>query len=219
MAAIPPEQSIRNALSTARVGTYVAATAAVPSLPGALALYAWNAQVSAAMLSPLHMCEVVVRNVVSDALTAVYGANWPWNTAFEGSLPTKGKFNMRAHLVSKRKGKTTTGKVIPELAFVFWEKMFTGRFDAQIWNGHLVNVMPYLPAGLSVQAARNKINTDLNKIRGLRNRIAHHEPIFNRPLAAEFAMIEELVKFRCPVTAVWMVANQQATPFFGTKPP
>jgi hypothetical protein len=218
MAAIPPDQSIRNALFAAPVGTSEAATAAVPPLPGALALYAWNAQVSAAMLSPLHMCEVVVRNVVSNALTAVYGTNWPWNPAFEGSLPTKGKFKMRAHLTSKRKGKTTTGKVIPELAFVFWEKMFTGRFDAQIWNKHLFNVMPHLTGGLSVQAARNKINTDLNKIRGLRNRIAHHEPIFNCPLAAEFAIIEELVRFRCPVTAAWMITNQQATPFFRTKP-
>ena len=126
---------------------------------------------------------------------------------------------MRAHFTSKRKGKATTGKVIPELAFAFWEKMFNGRFDARIWNNHLINVMPHLPAGLSVQAVRNKINTDLNKIRGLRNRIAHHEPIFNRPLATEFAMIEELFRFRCPVTAAWMVTNQQATPFFGTKPP
>ncbi|MET3109390.1 hypothetical protein AAKU58_004242 [Oxalobacteraceae bacterium GrIS 1.18] len=168
------------------------------------------------------MCEVVVRNAVSEALTALtaeYGANWPWNPAFVGSLPTKGKFNMRTHLTSKRKGKVTTGKVIPELAFVFWEKMFTGRFDAQIWNKHLANVMPNLNAAWSVQTARGKISVDLNKIRGLRNRIAHHEPIFSRPLASEFALIEELIQFRCPVTAAWMVQHQQATPFFGIKPP
>lgn len=44
---------------------------------GALALYAWNAQVSAALMAPLHLCEVVVRNAAADAIAAVYGVNWP----------------------------------------------------------------------------------------------------------------------------------------------
>lgn len=218
MAAIAPEESIKSALSAARIGTYEAATTVVPSLDGALALYAWNSQVSAAMLSPLHMCEVVIRNAVSDALTNEYGDQWPWHPAFEGSLPTSGKFNMRAHLTSKRKGKPTTGKVIPELAFVFWEKMFTGRFDGQIWNKHLANVMPYLNPAWDTQAARGKVNKDLNQIRTLRNRIAHHEPIIKRILSDDFRLIEELIGFRCPVTAAWMVQHQQAQPFFGIKP-
>jgi hypothetical protein len=218
MAAILPEQSIKNALSAARVGTYETATTAASSLSGALALYAWNSQVSAAMLSPLHMCEVVIRNAVSEALTVEYGDRWPWNPSFVGSLPEKGKFNMRAHLKAQRVGKATTGKVIPELSFKFWEKMFTGRFDLQIWNKHLTNVMPNLDPSWNTQVARGKINKDLFTIRGLRNRIAHHEPIFNRPLSAEFDLIEELISFRCPVTAAWMVQHQQAKPFFSTKP-
>lgn len=218
MTAIPPEESIKNALSAARIGTYEAATTVVPSLSGALALYAWNSQVSAAMLSPLHMCEVVIRNAVSDALTFEYGDRWPWNSAFEGSLPTSGKFNMRAHLTSKRKGKPTTGKVIPELAFVFWEKMFTGRFDGQIWNKHLSDVMPHLNSAWNTQAARGKVNKDLNQIRALRNRIAHHEPIIKRNLTDDFQLIKDLIGFRCRVTAAWMVQHQQAQPFFGIKP-
>jgi len=75
MASNSPDQAIKEALSAARLGTYEAATTAVPMLPGALALYAWNAQISAAMLAPLHLCEVVMRNAVSDALVAIYGAD------------------------------------------------------------------------------------------------------------------------------------------------
>jgi len=33
----------------------------------ALALYAWNAEVSAALLAPLHICEVVMRNAAAEA--------------------------------------------------------------------------------------------------------------------------------------------------------
>lgn len=38
--------------------------------PAALALYVWNAEVSGAFMAPLHICEVVIRNAVSDALAA-----------------------------------------------------------------------------------------------------------------------------------------------------
>ncbi len=213
-----PNEQIKKSLSAARIGTYESATTVNPKLDGALALYAWNSQVSAAMLSPLHMCEVVIRNAVSDALEAEYGDRWPWSYAFESSLPISGKFNMQAHLKTKRKGISTTGKVIPELSFVFWEKMFTGRFDGQIWNKHLKNVMPNINPAWNTQEARRAINQDLNKIRGLRNRIAHHEPIFNRVLSDDFKLIENLIKFRSPITAAWMDLHQQATPFFSTKP-
>lgn len=219
MNTIPPEESIKNALSAARIGTYEMATKVVPSLGGALALYAWNSQVSAAMLSPLHMCEVVIRNAISDAITIEYGDQWPWNPAFEGSLPIKGRFNMRAHLKSQRKDKATTGKVIPELSFVFWEKMFTCRFDDQIWNDHLKQVMPHLDPLWDTQTARGKIYKDIEQIRKLRNRIAHHEPIIKRDLSEDFQLIEELIGFRCPITAAWMVQHQQAQLLFGTKPP
>lgn len=219
MSAIQPDQAIKDALSAARLGTYEQATILNPPLPGALALYAWNAKVSAAMLAPLHICEVVTRNAVSDALTSAYGSNWPWNSALEGSLPNKGHFRMRDHLVAQRNGMPTTGKVIADLNFVFWQKMFTGRFDAQLWNPHLRTVMPNLDASWSVQTARARIYDDLETIRRLRNRIAHHEPIFTRNLALDFQKIQELISYRCKATATWMINNQQAIPFFVAKPP
>lgn len=74
-------QLIRQALSVPRMGTYERAVVAEHDYiaAAALDLYNWNAQVSGAFMAPLHICEVVVRNAVSDALTAVYGPNWPWS--------------------------------------------------------------------------------------------------------------------------------------------
>lgn len=219
MVAIPPDQAIKNALSAARMGTYEGATQAAEQLPGALALYAWNAKVAGAMLAPLHLCEVVLRNAVSDALTAVYGPNWPWMHAFEGSLPNpQTGFSMRKELRSARHHQPSTGKAIAELKFAFWQKMFTGRFDAQIWNPHLNAVMPHLNPAWTVQQARKRIYDDLESLRLLRNRIAHHEPIIKRPLGADFQKIQELIAFRCPHTASWMVHNQQAQALINAKP-
>ena len=219
MASNLPDQAIKVALSAARVGTYEAATTAVPVLPGALALYAWNAQVSAAMLAPLHLCEVVMRNAVSDALMAIYGADWPWSVTFLTSLPNPPMgFNPTRDLINARHNKATTGRVIPELKFVFWQTMFTSRFDVRIWNPHLRSVLPHLNPDKTTQQLRGLIYSELEQLRKLRNRIAHHEPIFMRNLLDDFQKIHDLIAFRCPITSAWMVQNQGAQAFINARP-
>lgn len=212
--------AVKGALSAARMSTYETAMAAsaTPDI-AALDLYTWNAQVSAALLAPLHICEVVVRNAAHDALEAIYGANWPWSSVFEGSLPKPGKgYKPVVDLISVRNTQPSTGKVIPELKFVFWQKMFTGRHDVRLWNMHLRRVFPNLSPALSVAQHRQSIYTDLEQIRMLRNRIAHHEPIFARNLAADYASIIRLIEGRCAVTAAWLGTHQQATPMIAAKP-
>jgi hypothetical protein len=128
-------------------------------------------------MAPLHICEVVIRNAVSDALTAVYGVRWPWSSVFESSLPfQRNVYNPRSDLQVCRRRQVTTGKVVPELKFVFWQKMFTGRYDVRLWDVHLRSVLPNLDPAKTVAQLRQEIYTDLEDVRRLRNRIAHHEP-------------------------------------------
>ena len=80
-------QPVKAALSAARIATYEKAAGIIdpatgvvdPNSTKALELYAWNALVSGALLMPLHVCEVVIRNAVAEALEAKYGAMWPWS--------------------------------------------------------------------------------------------------------------------------------------------
>ena len=213
MSNITTIRAIRNSLSVARLSTFEAATVSVgdESL-AALELYAWNARLSASLLAPLHICEVVIRNAVSDALASVYGTNWPWSAVFERSLsnPPVG-YSPRKDLQNSRKGAVTTGKVIPELKFVFWQRVFTGRHDVRLWNTHLRRVLPNLDSAKSVGQLRQDIYQDIEQIRSLRNRIAHHEPIFKRDLSNDVQKLVTLVEFKCPLTAGWMMCNQQAT--------
>lgn len=215
-----PEQVIKEALSAPRLGTYEAATIGTPQLQSALALYAWNAQVSAAMLAPLHFCEVAIRNAVADVLTAAHGSQWPWDAGFMRSLPNPSVgYNPRRDLMSARTGKTTPGKVIPDLKFIFWQTMFTSRFDARLWTHHLHTVFPHADATKTVAQLRAMVYAELEQLRKLRNRIAHHEPIFRRNLADDFQKIHDLIAIRCPITAAWMVQNQQAQTLITAKPP
>jgi hypothetical protein len=213
-------QAVRNALSAARMATYDAAAGVTGNEDSAaLELYAWNARVSAALLAPLHICEVVVRNSVADALETVYGARWPWSSVFELSLPAPGiGYSPRKDLQGVRKHQNSTGKVIPELKFVFWQKMFTSRHDSRVRNPHLMRILPGLDPAKPVGRLRHEIYDDLEEFRKLRNRIAHHEPIFTRNLLGDLQGIVDLIELRCKATAAWMMRNQQASAIIAERP-
>lgn len=216
-----PSSKIKKSLSSSRLSTYEAVVfnGTALSTEQALKLYAWNAQVSAAFFAPLHLCEVVIRNAVSEALEQKYGSNWPWNTSFEHSLPNPSQgYSPRKDLINARQGMATTGKVIPELKFVFWEKLLTKRFDDRLWTPYLFTVFPHYDASLSVPHMRNRLRVLLENVRGLRNRIAHHEPIIARDLDMDFKNIDALIQYRCKDTAFWTNKNQLVTPLMELKP-
>lgn len=220
------EIDIKNSLSHNRIGSYEQLKGmqnhghALPlPLNTALELYAWNGQVSSAMLLPLHICEVVLRNAVAEVLESIYGDQWPWDLTFETSLPIpQFGYSMRRDLMSARRNKTTQGQVIPELKFAFWQNIFTSRFDGRLWTPHLASALPNSPAHIPINVRRKALYDNLEKIRRLRNRIAHHEPIFARDLREDLDAIYEVTRWRCQTTAVWMDLHQTAGDLIVKRP-
>lgn len=167
---------------------------------------------SAALMAPLHICEVVIRNAASEAIERVYGPRWPWQIGFEQSLPSpRTGYNPQRDLQNARSRVVTTGKAIPELKFVFWQKLFTSRHDQRLWDPFLRQVLPNLAPAKTVAQLRQEVYNDLEQIRALRNRIAHHEPVFARNLQDGLKRIVTLIWYRAKETANWMMANQQAS--------
>lgn len=213
--------ALRASLSLARVATYeqAAAGAGLP-IERAVELYAWNAEVSSVFLTPLHICEVVVRNAVSEALIRQYGPEWPWSVGLLRSLPTGGGagYDAKMDLSLTSKKHRTTGGVVAELKNVFWEKQFTKRNDQRLWEPYLFKLFPNLDPRGSVKIHRQRIASDLEAVRRLRNRIAHHEPIFNRNLRSDLLKICELVEFRCADTAAMMLQAQRVIAVLDARP-
>tara|TARA_B100001093_G_scaffold470170_1_gene491459 strand:- start:156 stop:374 length:219 start_codon:yes stop_codon:yes gene_type:complete len=71
---------------------------------------------------------------------------------------------------------------------------------------------------MSVQQLREKIFNDINPIRKLRNRIAHHEPIFARNNQDDYNIIYELISYRDTITADWMQDIQNVTQLIARRP-
>jgi hypothetical protein len=209
--------AIRAALSGARMSTYDLAARHDPEL--ALRLYSWNADLSAALSLPLHVCEVVIRNAISDAITAAYTSRWPWDPSFLGSLPQpRSGFNPRGELAKVARVQPSTGKVIAEMKFVFWQHMFTNRHIHRIWNNQLFRIMPNLDPARPVKYHVGEVWQALETIRRLRNRVAHHEPVLSRNLSGELAGVLELIQSRCSLTADWVRAAETLTSTLGVRP-
>jgi hypothetical protein len=218
-ASAPDTAAIRGALSEPRFATYLAAAGGDEIR--AVALYGWNARVSAALMLPAHFAEVATRNAVAEALEAVYDdVRWPWNPTFERSLPnSSGKaYSPRRDLARTRGQQPTTGKVIAELKFAFWQSMFTARHDERVWRSQLRTVLPNADAALTTSQLRGRVYADLEQIRRMRNRIAHHEPIIRRDHAGDFRRMIELVQMRSEPTAAWVRAMEDVSSIRAQRP-
>ena len=76
----------------------------------------------------------------------------------------------------------TPGRLVAELSFGFWTALFDARYDAngsaphQLWPSLAADIFPGMPRTLRT---RSNMSRYLNQIRDLRNRISHHEPIWD----------------------------------------
>lgn len=214
------EDAVKHALSPDRLRTYERAASRNSSHTEPLALYLWNARVSSAFLIPLHICEVVTRNAVAEALAHAHGPRWPWVQGFRDSLPNPtGGHNPRRELCRVAAGHHhAAAEVIPHLSFVFWQKMFTQRFDTRLWSRCLGRVLPEANPQTPFHVVRASMHHDLEQIRRLRNRIAHHEPVFARALADDLHAIGRVVRLRCSHTADWMTGHEAVTTLLRQRP-
>ena len=206
-------------LSPPRFGTYLRATGG--DRPRAMDLYCWNTDLSAAFYVMLQFCEIGTRNGAVEAVEAEFGPNWHLNRGFYRSLPclAGGRgYQPAEDVANQAQRQPTSGKVVAELKFAFWQYLFVRGQDRRLWDQHLRTAFPGIPADLTVAQARGRIHADIEIIRRLRNRIAHHEPIFSRDLAADHRRIRGLISWRRPDVATWLDGRETVSALLQRRP-
>ena len=88
----------------------------------------------------------------------------------------------------------------------------------QLWLFHFRTTFPNTDASIAIKVLRGEIYNDLEKIRKLRNRIAHHEPIFRRKLDEDYKAIIKIIDYRCEDTVQWLSLNQNIVSLLSNKP-
>jgi len=176
------EQNLVRLLSRERLSSYVSE---VGSFDRAIVLYRWNAAISAAFWPAIGHVEVALRNAMTASLTArhhqfVRAESWLDDRARE--LDPRLRFHIAAarRRVLQRGKNVSESQTISELGFGFWRFLITRRHTA-LWPD-IASAFPGAP-----DRRRETVEEPVARLHELRNRIAHHQRIWNRDLAAHYA--------------------------------
>ena len=191
------------ALSHARLSNYRSFFGAADDTE-ALGLYQWNEELSAVLFRTISLVEVVLRNQFHQAMSRRYGAvggngSRDWYVHVALSTLSKSKIQDITH--HKRGGQLlprvpapSPDDVVSGLTFGFWPHLLDLTVDLHrqpvAWGPILVDVLPgHRQRQASYWAKlkhRDALFARLDLCNELRNRIAHHEPIWKLgPLMAE----------------------------------
>lgn len=158
----------------------------------ALALYEWNVTLGQALMRDIAHFEIALRN----AYDAAFSAHWPgsdhwlldpdspavtpiWRIKKNRGLKRGSDVNYQNRravdsAIYKCGGvRATPGKVMAELSFGFWRHLTSASHEKTVW-------VPYLHHAYPQKTDRAEVDKIIGNINTVRNRIAHHEPIFDR---------------------------------------
>jgi Abi-like protein len=159
----------------------------------AVALYKWNAEISAAFLEILCHLEVLFRNSIdrqfpdSDptaALSILRADCWLSDPELL-TLDSREKVNDAIARLDRIEKRPTRDQVIASLSFGFWQALFAGAYE-DLWRTTLASRFP------NGNGRRRQIAGLSGHLLHFRNRIAHHEAIFSGSLGIRHDEILEL---------------------------
>lgn len=166
------EQQLKYYLSLPRFNIYLHRTQ--NDVEKACQLYKVNIELSEAFYPVLAILEVSLRNTIHATLKHYYQDEY-W---FKNQLPTE-FLPLISETIQKLtlQGKTITAdRIVAELNFGFWCRLFNHNYAKFLWKPlHLI--FKHIPKSLR---QRHHIAAALYRMRTLRNRIFHYEPIFSQ---------------------------------------
>ena len=191
-----------------RMGTHL--RAAEEDRKEAVRLYTWNTAMCAAFYGPLQALEIAMRNAMHRQLAACYGEEWYDKLAVGLDRGARERI-ADARMTAQRAGHTgTPARVVATLPFGFWVALLSagGRteraglkadYEKTLWRPALRAAFPH-----RAPLTRRQAHEPLVALRALRNRIAHHEPVFARPLREDYDRILEGTGWMSPDVRAWI---------------
>lgn len=143
--------------------------------PDPIRVYQWNITLSELLYPLLHLIEVSFRNALHDAVVDHYrDPNWLVDSKYLDDRERLKLEDVKRDL--ERKRKLDTGHIIAELKFGFWCALLDRRYERYqlFWPTLLKKTFPHME-GRKIERIRRRFN----RIRQLRNRVYHYEPIWH----------------------------------------
>lgn len=207
-------QAINNAIATslsrARLDKYLQASGS--DLDLAIALYERNTRLAESFYTPLQALEICFRNHINDAMAAQFGEDWLINGAAPLKKGTQISIGRAVSDLQQANVPLTQPALVAELSFGFWVSLLGPGYDATIWRQACFRAFRHNGKHLS----RKVVHGRANALRRIRNRIAHHEPIFPGNLEGSHDEILEAIGWMCSLTAQWATHHSRFPAVFAS---
>jgi hypothetical protein len=191
--------ALERTITRVRLGKYLEAKG--NDWDAALKLYEDNMKLSESFYVPLQCLEVCLRNCIHEQMSNVHGADW----LQKGPLSPDSKLMVNEALAElKDKSNLSPGDLVAELKFAFWVGLLGPHYDATLWRNAL-----YKAFLARTGQRRSIVHRRMNALRRLRNRVMHHEPIFDRSLDQMHNEIIEAIGWMCRETEAWVAHHSR----------
>lgn len=173
----------------------------------ALSLYHWNSQLSQSLYLPLQAWEVVLRNKINNFFIYKYGPKWPRD---EKALRNFNRNDERRleECIRRLDGKSSSGavstdQIVAGLSAGFWVSQFGKDYAGHYaWKSNLkFRIFVHDP-----KIDRETADEVSNDLLDLRNRVAHHEPIFHLPLPDLRDDLDWMLSGMCKATPEYLTS-------------
>ncbi|MFT7839963.1 hypothetical protein Q5530_27795 [Saccharothrix sp. BKS2] len=194
-------QSIAELISLPRLRCYLDHVHG--DLEAAVELYAWNARVSAAFGETSGILEVVLRNALAKQMNARHirgrhPGSWLDDHARELTPQARADIAKARNRVERTGKRAVDDQVITQLGFGFWRFLVIKRYSSTLWLD-LQYAFPHAPK----RNRRYEVETRVAALHEFRNRMAHHEPVWNKPLKARLSDLRDVVNYVSPEIGDW----------------
>jgi len=105
-------------------------------------------------------------------------------------------------------------RIVTELSFGFWRYLLAKRYHDSLWLPAIRHGFPHLRP-----QNRRVIAEPVERLHYLRNRIAHHEPIYLRNLQADIDDMRTVLGAMSPHTRAWAEAISTLPTVILQRPP
>lgn len=169
----------------------------------AIRLYCWNTEVNGALLGGFSALEVALRNAMHARLVDRFGdAEWWWQYTLHSSDHREIETAMD-RLDRLKSGQWTPGHVIAELGLGFWTGLLANRYHSALWERTLEGAFP------NYTGRRGDLHRILERIRKLRNRVAHHEPVYARDLLYDHSAMCAMAGYVSADVEIWITSHSR----------
>lgn len=185
----------------------------------AVALYNWNAEISAAFMEVFYHLEVLLRNAVDQQfpatdtdqfLTICRGEVWLCDSEILTD-ESRERVNDAICRLERQKKPPTRGRVIASLSLGFWSALFSKPYEG-LWRETLASAFPH------GNGRRSEVSRLVAPLLHFRNRIAHHEAIFSSELDKQLDRQLKLAGLIDPEAKLYISALSRVDKLFLERP-